>query len=107
MKKGLATFLTIFVFIGCVTTPIVKVAKTADGRYELTVSNYYCNMYVNVDNFSTLKKTILNKLMTWMSVTNAVETFLNMKQRGSTIRKRLPITTGLSMILYCRDRYST
>lgn len=56
MKKGLAIFLTIFVFIGCVTTPIVKVAKTADGRYELTVSNYYCNMYVNVDNFSTLKK---------------------------------------------------
>lgn len=55
MKKGLAIFLTIFVFIGCETIPIVKVVKIEDGKYELTVSNYYCNMHKNLDNFSILK----------------------------------------------------
>ena len=54
MKKGLAIFLTIL-FIGCETTPIIKVARTVDGRFEQTVSNYHCNMYKNADSFSTFK----------------------------------------------------
>jgi hypothetical protein len=55
IMRNVVVFLIILVFVGCKTSPIVKVQKTADGRFEQTVSNYYCNMYKNADCFSTFK----------------------------------------------------
>lgn len=55
MKKVIVTLFAVLLIISCKTTPIVTVNKTTDGRYELTVSNYYCNLYKDADQFSTFK----------------------------------------------------
>lgn len=53
MKKILVYIALIFVIIAC--SPMVTIKKTADGRYEQTVSNYHCDLNINDDCFSTYK----------------------------------------------------
>ena len=53
--RNIVISLTVLILIGCKASPIVKVRKTGDGRFEQTVSNYHCDMYKNVDCFSTFK----------------------------------------------------
>lgn len=55
MKKVIVISLLVLIMASCKTSPKVTVNKTPDGRFELTISNYYCNLYNNVDTFSTYK----------------------------------------------------
>lgn len=60
MKKLIVISVMFLFLASCRTSPNVTVSRTSDGRYELTVSNYYCNLYNNVDTFSTYKNDSTN-----------------------------------------------
>lgn len=64
MKKIIVISVLFLFFASCRTSPNVTVSRTSDGRYELTTSNYYCNLYKNSDKFSTFKNdstTVVNE----------------------------------------------
>lgn len=64
MKKIIVISVLFLFLASCRTSPNVTVSRTSDGRYELTTSNYYCNLYKNADKFSTFKNdstTVVNE----------------------------------------------
>ncbi len=57
MNHKYISLLTLLTLMACTTPPKVdKVIKTADGGYELTDAFHYCDLYINANHFSTIKK---------------------------------------------------
>ena len=72
---------TIFVVIAC--SPMVKTKKVAEGRYELTVSNYHCDLdNGNDDCFCTYKNDSTDLINETDTCIKCGQIFSNHETRG-------------------------
>lgn len=81
-------------FVSLKVEPVMNVEKTVDGRYELTVTNYYCNMDISLDRFRTLKMDSTDVINETDTCTKCGRIFTIHETKGEYYR-RSPINRAL------------